>query len=149
MVVQADGDNDEGQAVDAREARLAELESRSIRTFMNTVTHILEPEKLEEEQASNQDLQNKLKAQQDNAEKALQVADKEDSDEGSIPRPHGSSGSGFSIQVAMGLATSDKKKAIYTGIQVSSPEIVVAWIGTYQENFQHQFLSALSARSCP
>jgi len=79
---------------------------------------------LEEERASNQDLQDKLKVQQDKADKALAMADDEDADEGSIPRPRGSSGNGFSIQVAMGLATSDKKKAIYTGVQVSSPQSI-------------------------
>ncbi|KAF8801560.1 hypothetical protein BYT27DRAFT_7309677 [Phlegmacium glaucopus] len=97
MAVQVHGDENEETSVNETEARLAELEKE-----------------LEKERASNQDLQDKLKAQQD---KASQAGDDEDADEGSIPRPRGSSGNGFSIQVAMGLATSDKKKAIYTGVQ--------------------------------
>ena len=79
---------------------------------------------LEEEWASNQGLQDKLKVQQDKADKALAMADDEDADKGSIPCSRGSSVNGFSIQVAMGLATSDKNKAIYTGIQVSSPQSI-------------------------
>lgn len=37
-----------------------------------------------------------------------------------IPRPKGTAGKEFSLQVAMGLATSDKKNATYQGLIVSS-----------------------------
>lgn len=67
-----------------------------------------------------------LKEQLENAQTAGQAQPGNDEEDGAILRPKGNAGQHFSIQVAMGLASSTTKTEIYKGLQVSVAGVTVS-----------------------
>jgi len=73
-------------------------------------------EALENERTQNADLRKRI---EDLASTSNDINEAENARGKLIPRPRGTAGTSFSIQVAMGLAGSKQKYETYKGLQVS------------------------------
>lgn len=94
--------------------KYAEIQSKVVIYYNIMYTHLHTLAELERERANNTQLQEQL----DNVVESQREASHDNEVRVLIPRPKGTAGTNFSIQMAMGLSGSIKKYDKYKAIQV-------------------------------